>query len=578
MGVQHSSWFGSSDAPLLAHIHVPDDGRSRGAVVLCPPLGKEHLDTYRGIKALAEYLADRGLTSVRFDYAGVGDSSGDQDSPDAVEGWRRSVVAAVDLARTTGSDHITVVGLRVGAVLAATALPDCGPVEAVVLWDPVLSGRGALREQRALYRVTQGADDPDDPRVSIIGGVLAAEAAAALGALKIEAGALAGARTLLATRSAARDTSAVSALAAAIGGDELTLSGHDAFVTPSALYAEIPFTSVQAIADWISGGAPADSHQVVTTLRRRAVVATTTDGSPVYESVESLGPNSLFALRTHAAETVGNDGRQPTVLFFGTAYEHRIGPSRLWVELARTLASHGVSSVRFDRSGVGDTGVVGHGQPASLYSEVSDRDALDAAEALGVDPDDVVVTGLCSGAWYASYVALASRARAVVLVNMILWSTHRRKSLREQLRPPVPAAPGGEDAGAEPAPLSLRARIKPFAREHLPYQVWLLLGRLGVTQVPEVILEALRRAGVDVTVVLSAQDHRSFRYQRGEEGLRRVQRRGFTGRVRTGATGDHGAYQRDGREFLRTEITAAVLSRFGRTTAARESVADADVS
>ncbi|MBM7459417.1 alpha/beta fold hydrolase [Rhodococcus coprophilus] len=578
MGVQHSSWFGSSDAPLLAHIHVPDDGRSRGAVVLCPPLGKEHLDTYRGIKALAEDLADRGLTSVRFDYAGVGDSSGDQDSPDAVQAWRRSVVGAVDLARTTGSDHITVVGLRAGALLAATALPECGPVDAVVLWDPILSGRGALREQRALYRVTQGADDPSDPRVSIIGGVLAPEAAADLGALKIEAGALAGARTLLATRSAARDTPAVSALADAIGGDELALSGHDAFVTPSALYAEIPFTSVREIADWISGGAPADAHQVVTTLRRRAVVATTTDGSPVYESVESLGPNSLFALRTQAAETVGNDGRQPTVLFFGTAYEHRIGPSRLWVELARTLASHGISSVRFDRSGVGDTGAVGHGQPASLYSEVSDRDALDAAEALGVDPDDIVVTGLCSGAWYASYVALASRARAVVLVNMILWSTHRRKSLREQLRPPVPAAPGGGDAGAEPAPLSLRARIKPFAREHLPYRVWLLLGRLGVTQVPEVILEALRRAGVDVTVVLSAQDHRSFRYQRGEEGLRRVQRRGFTGRVRTGATGDHGAYQRDGREFLRTEITAAVLSRFGRTAAARESVADADVS
>ena len=578
MGVQHSSWFGSSDTPLLAHIHVPDDGRSSGAVVLCPPLGKEHLDTYRGMKALAEQLADRGLTSVRFDYAGCGDSSGDQDSPDAVQAWRRSVVAAVDLARTTGSEHITLVGLRAGALLAASALPDCGPVDAVVLWDPILSGRSALREQRALYRVTQGADDPGDPRVSIIGGVLAQEAAADLAALKIEASAFTGTRTLLATRPTARDSPAVAALAEASGSDELVLSGHEAFVTPSALFAEIPFASVREIADWISGGAPADSREVVMALHRRAAVATAADGSPVYESVESLGPNSLFAVRTHAAETADNDGRHPTVLFFGTAYEHRIGPTRLWVELSRSLAAHGISSVRFDRSGVGDTGDVGREQPPSLYSEVSDRDALDTADALGVDPRDLVVTGLCSGAWYSSYVALASRARAVVLVNMILWSTHRRTSLREQLRPPVPAAPGSGDPGPAPTSLPLRARLKPLAREHLPYPLWLLLGRLGVTQVPEVILDALRRAGVDVTVVLSAQDHHSFRYQRGEEGLRRVQRRGFTGRIRTGTTGDHGAYQRDGREFLRTEITAAVLSHFGRATVTRAPVADADVS
>ncbi|MGN0042474.1 alpha/beta hydrolase [Rhodococcus sp. (in: high G+C Gram-positive bacteria)] len=578
MGVQHSSWFGPADAPLLAHIHVPDDGRSRGAVVLCPPLGKEHLDTYRGMKALAEQLADRGLTSVRFDYSGAGDSSGDQDSPDAVAAWQRSVVAATALARACGAAHITVVGLRAGALLAATALPGCGPVDAVVLWDPLLSGRSALREQRALYRVTQGTDDPADPRISIIGGALSPDAAHALGTLRIDASVFTGIRTMLATRPAARDTPALSALADALVCDELPLVDHEAFTAPAALYADIPFGGIREIADWIAGGSPTDTHDVVLSLRHRAAVATTTDGSPVYESVESLGPNALFAVRTHAVESAGSDDHRPTVLFFGTAYEHRIGPSRLWVELARSLAAHGVSSVRFDRTGVGDTGTVDAGRPASLYSEVSDRDAIDAATALGTEPGDLIVTGLCSGAWYSSYVALRLRTRAVVLVNMILWSTHRRKSLREQLRPPVPAAPGGGDREPGPASVPLRARIKPFAQKHLPYPAWRLLGRLGVTQVPEVILEALRRAGVDVTVVLSAQDYASFRYQRGDEGLRRVERRGFTGRIRAGVTGDHGAYQRDGREFLRAEITAAVLSSFGRTDPVREPVAEPGVS
>jgi len=207
----------------------------------------------------------------------------------------------------------------------------------------------------------------------------------------------------------------------------------------------------------------------------------------------------------------------------------------------------------------------------ALYSDLSDRDALDAADALGVEPENLVALGLCSGAWYASFIAVRRRLRAVVLVNMILWSTHRRRSLRAQLRPPVPAAPGSgdsEDGNAGAPSVPLRARIKPFAQKHLPYPAWLLLGRLGITQVPEVVLDALLRAGVDVTVVLSAQDHRSFRYQRGEEGLRRLSRRGFSGRIRAAEVGDHGGYQRDGREFLRSEITAAVLATFGETTRA----------
>ncbi|MEU5842249.1 alpha/beta hydrolase [Rhodococcus sp. NPDC047139] len=562
MGVRDTSWFGDPESPLLGHIHLPDSRRARGAVVLCPPLGKEHIDTYRGIKVLAEQLAERGLAALRFDYTGTGDSAGEQDSPDAVAAWQRSVVTAVATARASGAAHVTLVGLRAGALIAATALPECGPVDAAVLWDPIVSGRMLLREQRALYQVTQGGDDPADPRVSIIGGVLAPEAVEPLRALAVDAQVLAGARTLLATRPAARDTAAVSALATALDADELSLDGHESFTTPSTLHPTVPTEDLTRIADWIAAGAPGSTHEVHFPTRQHAVVATTRSGVPVHERIEHLGPNEMFALHTEGVGASGCETPGPTVLFFGTAYEHRLGPSRLWVELARSLAAHGISSIRFDRTGVGDTGTAHGAAPAPLYSGVSDRDAEEAVTALGVDPRNLAVIGLCSGAWYASWVAIGGHARTAVLVNMILWSTHRRKSLREMLGPPVPGPPGngGDD---KPAEIPLRARVKPWAQKYLPYRLWLLLGRFGVTQVPEVVLEALRRAEVATTVVLSAQDHRSFRYQRGEESLRRLRRRGFTGRIVAGPVGDHGGYQRDGREFLRSAVVSAVLGEFG---------------
>lgn len=332
---------------------------------------------------------------MRFDYAHTGDSAGAQDDPDAVAGWLRSVVDAVELARATGVSSVSLVGLRSGALLASTAAPLITPaIDSLVLWDPIMSGRSHLREQRAQYTTSIGADDPSDPRISILGGVLDPAAVSALGTLKIDPSGLAGVRTLLATRTA-------------------------------ATYIRL--------------------H-----VRDRARVATTADGRPVVETLEELGPNGLFAIRTH---TTGGDraggGSVPTVLFHTTAYEHRVGPGRLWVETARSLAAGGVSSVRYDRRGTGNSSVVDPDNLVALYSDDSDRDAAEAAVS---DPRELVMTGLCSGAWYSVAVALRVRPRAMILTDLILWSVHRRRSLREQLAPRMPTGDpsgGGPPVGAD---------------------------------------------------------------------------------------------------------------------------------
>ncbi len=45
----------------------------------------------------------------------------------------------------------------------------------------------------------------------------------------------------------------------------------------------------------------------------------------------------------------------PGFLFWNVGLNHRVGPSRGWVELARALAARGFASLRFDLSGFGDS-------------------------------------------------------------------------------------------------------------------------------------------------------------------------------------------------------------------------------
>ena len=54
-------------------------------------------------------------------------------------------------ARALSAPRVAVVGLRIGATLAAAELARGGEVDDLVLWDPHATGRAFLREQRAFW-------------------------------------------------------------------------------------------------------------------------------------------------------------------------------------------------------------------------------------------------------------------------------------------------------------------------------------------------------------------------------------------------------------------------------------------
>lgn len=562
------TWFGPANSPLLGFVHVPTSGSIREAVVLCAPIGKEHIDTYRGIRHLANELAARGIAAFRFDYEGVGDSAGHEDAPDALSRWQASIASAVEYVRASGARSVSIVGLRLGALLAASALEECGPINSIVLWDPVVQGRNFVREQRALYSISVGQDDPADPRISIMGGALAPECAHNLMSTRMTYPFPGNPRTLLAVRSVDKDSTRIARLISALQPDVLVLENHETFTSPPSFYVDIPYRHINEIAGWIDANAPAESHAFNPTITPTARVSVTPAGDEVYETLERVGAHRMFAIRTHPAIAAAGstlavqaaDFGTPErgLVFFTTAIEHRIGPGRSWVTIARDAASDSVTTLRFDRRGVGDTGHIDAENPTAVYSVAADMDALAAVTALGADPKNVILAGLCSGGWTAAAVALKVNARATILVNMILWSLRRKRSLVNAVLPEAPRMSSDPDAK-----LPFRPALKKQLQAHLPYRLWKMLGHRGITQVPEVLLDALHRRGVQVKTILSPVDAAWFHSQRGREGVDRMTLRGYTFDAVMPDVGDHPSYHRDLRKILHAESISTIKAQFG---------------
>ena len=168
----HAFYFGSGRRRLFGIYEPSRLARSRPrAVLLCHPWGSEYLHAHRSMRHLAGLLADAGIDSLRFDYYATGDSAGDGIEGD-LAGWRQDILtAAEELTSLAGVTRLSLVGLRLGATLAAKASVDLGKaVESLVLWDPVTDGRDYVKELYAVCRAQPIAIKEPVPRPESLGG------------------------------------------------------------------------------------------------------------------------------------------------------------------------------------------------------------------------------------------------------------------------------------------------------------------------------------------------------------------------------------------------------------------------
>lgn len=121
-------------------------------VVLSYPVGREYIRFHRSFRELANLLAQEGFLALRFDYYGCGDSAGDFEEA-RVSQWVRDIGTAIDRVKMDGGiSRICLIGLRLGAALAATVGAGRTDVDALVLWDPVIEGRVYVEQLVTLHR------------------------------------------------------------------------------------------------------------------------------------------------------------------------------------------------------------------------------------------------------------------------------------------------------------------------------------------------------------------------------------------------------------------------------------------
>lgn len=230
-------------------------GRPRG-IVLCPPWGPEYLRAHRSLHQLGRLLAEAGFHVLRFDYHGTGDSAGDQ-AEATLEGWVEDIGTALDeLKDTAGLQRVGLLGLRLGGSLALRAATRRRrDVDALVLWDPVLSGADHLAELRRLEALALGTHDMKADPGELLGFPLTPAQALELQALRLlEPVPAWPARTLVTLSQVLPGHAALrEALAQVPGAAMAEVPGQPAWIEDRHSGAgAVPVRQLQGVVEWLN--------------------------------------------------------------------------------------------------------------------------------------------------------------------------------------------------------------------------------------------------------------------------------------------------------------------------------------
>jgi alpha-beta hydrolase superfamily lysophospholipase len=430
-------FFGPAERPLFGVFHglgqpAPareDEPSARPTVVvLCNPFGVEAMCLHRTYRHIAERLSRAGVSSLRFDYDGTGNSAGRDDEPQRFGAWVNSVHAALAEARSrVDGCRIVLFGARLGATLGAVAALDDGNIDGLVLWAPVVSGRSYARELRAMRGLRAGKATPRADGAHDAAGY-AVTAATLVEISSVDLTALGNARSLpplaflvpgeapSATQRLARDWQA--------RGCSVRVGARTSYtrLLGDPYDAVVPQPFLNAFAEWVgkgkrSGGGKntrvrVDPHRSTATFNER--------GATIRETSVAFG-DGLFAVFTEP-DVVGAHPNRPATILLNAGVNHHVGPHRMWVTLAREIAALGYATLRMDAAGIGESCAEAGALENRVYSPgfvANVRAGMDLLERLRGTREYVLV-GLCSGAYVAFHTAVADSR----VVGQLLLNTH----------------------------------------------------------------------------------------------------------------------------------------------------------
>ena len=417
-------FFGPTEAPLFGWWHpaAPDMQADIG-LILCSPFGFEEVCAHRSLRHLAVAASAAGFSTLRFDYAGCGNSSGDEFDADTWARWIASIHQAADvLKQRSGIRRLCLVGLRLGATLATLAALDRNDVEVLIAIAPIVQGRLYLRELRFLGQTSAG-ETPYVPAQSdfleVAGFALSPETTQAIRAVDLcKLAKRPAQRVLIVERD---DMTALPDWATMLSGIGVQVRsenwpGYQAMMTDPQR-TEIPFAMIANVIAAIKGlsdGFPTAGNAV----KPCALTAS-------YEYQESAiridaGTSQLFGMLSVGDGDAVNTG----IILINSGSVHHIGPNRLWVTLARHWAARGITVLRLDLSGIGESSPRLGAADNVVYSAQAAQDIATALQYMRghVGKSEIHLLGLCSGAYHAFKAAVAGqRLTSVIMINPLTF-------------------------------------------------------------------------------------------------------------------------------------------------------------
>jgi alpha/beta superfamily hydrolase len=155
------AYYTHADGQIYSVLHKAPGGR-RGAVLVCGPFGAERERAYVSLATWARTLAARGFDTLRFDYRGIGESSG-RFEEQTLSHWREDAeLCAARLSALAGDVPLILQGVRLGGIIAAELFA-AGIGDALLLWAPPASACELLRETMRHDLIAQRFNDPRMP-------------------------------------------------------------------------------------------------------------------------------------------------------------------------------------------------------------------------------------------------------------------------------------------------------------------------------------------------------------------------------------------------------------------------------
>jgi alpha-beta hydrolase superfamily lysophospholipase len=409
-------YFGHPSRPLFGWHHPPIASGGR-AVVLCNPLGLDGTRAHWSYRHLAERLAGAGFDVLRFDWHGTGDSSGDGSEPDQVATWQDDLSQAIEeLKRRAGAARVHLVGLRVGATLAAQVAAERDDIDSTVLWMPAATGTAWVSEMAKLHklylRMVPQIDAPEPGGEELLGSFASATTIADLGRIDLLGLARRPApRVLVVEEGTLREGERLRERLTALGSDvSWARLPSQKFLLMVPHRATLPEESIEAIVGWLralpAAGAPLHPGE------------SRTPTNFAERPVRFGSDHRLFGILTPAAEAPSGD--RPAIVLLPAGAVNRCGPHRLYVTMARRWAELGFSVLRIDLSGIGDSPAVAGERENLVYPREGLRDIGAALDFLATEVGAArfIIVGLCSGADLAYQAARREeRLVGVVMLN-----------------------------------------------------------------------------------------------------------------------------------------------------------------